>query len=489
MTTPLQFASRRPVDFSGIFIVLGALLLAAFVGLLSAYLPLPLTLLAVALPAVLVASIMRPDIGLVVALMFIFEVVPQAFQPRLPFGGGNLQAYDLLLIYLSAIVLVRSLAAGREPLRSMGAVRWPLYYLAVCMAVSLVYVKFFAPNPRVLSEARAAIAWLVVPLIVLTVTTPGRYRWFVRSVVGLALVIALYVTVQTLFGIRIMTGARVEALDNGVNSDIVRSIAGGGIYVVVFALLLLLNRLVERRVAWLWAVPASFLLVAGIVVQFGRGVWLATAAGLLVSAYLFRGIGGALRVACIGVFAIAAVLSMASVYKPRLAEAAVERAIGIREEYERGGSYNWRRQENEAALGYIERHPLFGAGLGGQYKQTSGSFSSVFFTQTLYIHNGYLFFPLKMGVFATFVPLAFIVAFAATVRRGWLRHRARDGEDRALAAALCGAFAVPVITSVTQPEWWTQPGIAAYAIFLGLALLYREMGSPLEPSAPAASPQ
>jgi hypothetical protein len=315
--------------------------------------------------------------------------------------------------------------------------------------------------------------WLIVPLMVLSVDRPKRYRLTIWSIVIIGLVISLYVTLQSLFEFRIMTGARVERLDPSKDRDVVRSIAGGGIYIVIFALFLILNRIIERRIFWLWGVAASFVLVAGLTVQFGRGVWMATALGLLISAWLFKGISGVVRAAVAAIVVIAITFSAAWIAKPRLAEAAVARFTGIGTEFRDGVSFGWRLRENEAALDRIEHNPLTGVGVGGEYKQTSSS--DGFDQETTYIHNGYLYFPLKMGIFAAFIPFVFIYTFVITVRQGNARHP-KTG-DPALVAALSGAFAVPVFTSITQPEWAATQGVAAFAILFGLALLYRSFGA------------
>ncbi len=489
-------ARGRRFDFKGALIVLGALLLAVYLGKLSAELPVMFSMFGVTrsggmetftayrpwliplmlmtLPLVLGASARWPMVGLVVAVMFIFEIVPTAYQPTLPFGGGRLQIHDLILLLLGFAVLLRAWVSHTPPLRGMGPMRFPLYYLAACIFVSLLYVRYFAPNTLALGEARVVIGWLIVPIMVLAVATPKAYRWMLGLVVAMGIVIALYVSIQSLFEVRIMTGARVELLDKDLNNDVVRSIAGGGVYLIIFALFLLINRVLERRFGWWWAVPAALLLVFGIAVQFGRGVWLSAAAGLLVSAALFRGFGGVVRVLLAGAVTVGLMLSAAAVFKPRLAEAVVERAIGIGTELQTGGSFNWRRMENQAALDRIERSPLFGVGLGGQYKQTASS-EGHFGIEGTYIHNGYLFFPLKMGLVATFIPLAFIIAFALTLRQGVQRHR--EDPDQGLVAALAGAFTVPCVASYTQPEWADPRGIAAFAIFTGLALLFRRFGA------------
>jgi len=481
----VALGSRRRFDFRALFLVLGALFVALFAGVLSAFLPWFLVVGFVVVVTAVLASTISPHVGLIFVLMLVFEVIPSTFQPRVPFGPGRLQIYDLALLLLSTIVLLRAWARGQQPLQAMGPVRWPLYYLFAAVSLSLVYVRFYAPNVMALAEARQQIIWLIVPVMALSVDTPRRYRQVLWSVAGIGLVIALYVTLQSLFDIRIMTGSRVESLDSEFNRDITRSIAGGGIYIVIFTLMLVLNRMFERRIGWVLGSLASFLLVAGLAAQYGRGVWIATVIGLLVSAAIFRGLAGAVRTTlAVGVI-VAVVLSTAMVFKPRVAEALIDRITGIGAEFESGVSFGWRRQEIQLALPRIVDQPLTGVGIGGEYKQVR--LASVGGDQdSTYIHNGYLYFPLKMGLWASFIPLAFVAAFVVTVRQGRARHG--TVADAGFVAALCGTMVVPVITSYTQPEWSDPRGIAALATLMGLALLYRSHGlqSKLRPDAAQA---
>ena len=453
-------------------IVLGAVVIALFMGLLINFLPWFVVIGVVVAPFVVIGSVANPVVGLLTVMALVFEAIPRS-GIKLPIGGGGLELYDVLLIMLAGILLLRALVNRQRPLHELGPMRWPLYYLAACTIASFFYVRGFAPNAALLSEGRAAIMWLVLPIIVLGVSTPERFRHMVTGVVCIGLIVALYVTLQSLFEIRIMTGARVEQLDGRLNRDVTRSIAGGGIYLVVFSLYLVMNRAFEGRLRWYFALPMVLLLVAGLGVQFGRGVWVATAIGLILSAALFSGVRGVVRVVIVGSLTIALVLMATYTHKPRLAEALVERAAGLTTEIQSGGSFNWRRLENQAAFLAIEHHPLTGVGIGGEYKQTISQVGS-FASETIYIHNGYLYYPLKMGLLATFIPLAFIVAFVVCLRQGARRHG--EGNDRALLAALAGAFAVPVITSFTQPEWVAPQGIAAFSIFMGLVVVYRRFG-------------
>jgi hypothetical protein len=460
-------ADPRSRSWLPVFIIAGMFGVALFCGLLIPLLPWWFLLMFFAVPVAFVVAASYPYLGLLVALALIFEVIPEAVVPRLPIGGGNFKLYDLMILFLCGIVVLRALANRISVRAALGSYWWPLIYLFACVGVSLIYVRYFAPNKFMLSDARNVIGWLLVPLILLGVDTPQRYRYFVRGVLLIGLVIAIYVCIESITGKHIMTSARVEVLDNGANSDITRSIAGGGTYIMIFAMYYFLMRLRNRELPVLLTSGAILLLIAGLAVTFGRGVWLATAVGLLFSAALHKGAKGVFSTALIAVVAVSVCLSVAMLVKPRLGEAVMERALGIRAEVESGGSFGWRALENRAAWNKIQDYPLTGVGLGGDYKQTTSSQGS-FANETSYIHNAYMYFPLKMGIHAALIPFLLMLAFA----RSAISAFRESGSDRGLLAITCGAFLVPVITSYTQPEWASAQGITAFSIFMSMIVLH-----------------
>jgi hypothetical protein len=459
----------------------GGIISAIFIGLAVSMLPWIYTLtLAVGLTT-FVLAILNPFAGVVCVLILALEVVPNNLQPRLPLLGGRFQLYDMLLLLLVVVLFSRALINKKPVLSSLGLMLFPLIYLLACILTSVIFVKYFFPNSALLSEGRAHIMWLMLPLVALSVETTKHLKYLVFCVCAMGIVVSVYVVLQSLLEIQIMTGARVEALDNSLNSDVIRSIAGGGVYFIAFTLLFTLNRTFDRRIKWWLAFPLCLILLSGLAVQFGRGVWVATLIGLAMSALLHRGAYGLVRTALAASLIGSVLLSVATIWQPRLAEAFVQRAAGTLQEVESGGSFNWRRMENRAALLHIEKRPLTGVGIGGEYKDTvsaRGSFS----IETTYIHNAYLYFPLKMGIHAVFIPVFFVLAFSITVRRYFIRWGSMS--DRGLIAAVVGGFTVPIITSWTQPEWSAPQGIAALCSLMGTALLM----SRLEPWAATGAP-
>ena len=470
---------RWSASRSDLWLAAGALGVAIVLGALSSVLPPVMMLVALVALVMIGISVTRPYLGLIAALMLIFEVIPEDYQP----GVGKLRAYDVMVVLLTAFVVLRTLSRSESVLKHLGSMIWPLAYLFACLGISIFYVKYYSPNEFMLSEARAQFIWLLLPLAVMSVDSRARFKHFMIGIIFIALVVALYVSLESLFQFKFMGEKRIMPLDVFGNSDIVRSTAGGGIYILTFALLLCINMMLERQLK-LWAgIPLVLMLCLGLAVQYGRGVWIATTIGLLISACVYRGWSGLFRVAVAGVLGVSLFLGGMAVVKPRVAQALVERATGIGDELESGGSFGFRKMENRYALAAIEKHPIVGVGIGGIYKPTVTAAGWGWLNETVYIHNSWLWFPLKLGLIASLVPFVFILCFCREIYRGIRHSGGRADGARWFVGAIAGAFVVPIVASYTQPEWADPQGIAALATLIACALLYIRWGSPFQAAA------
>lgn len=445
-------------------VVAGALLGAACFGLAIAFLPWWLVLGLVLLPGVVLGGAAWPLPVLIFALALVFQAVPGRFVPTL----GSFRVHELIVMYLALVVLLRALWTREPLLAPAGPFMLPLWFLLACVLASAAYARFFAHNQFLVTELRNFVMWLLLPLLAFCVKTPGQRRALVAALITFGVVVAATTVAQSLLNIRLLND-RVEALDI-TNTDVTRSIAGATTYLMVFTVYWAINRAtVGARGAWL-ALVLALVALGGIAVSFGRGVWIAMAAGFLVATFVNRGLRGMLVSALLGALAVALVLMSLAVVQPRFADAVIERASGTRAELQSGGSFHWRISEINDAMKAIAERPFTGVGIGGDYKQhvsAAGGFKN----ETRYIHNAYVGYMVKMGVHAVGFQVLFVGVFALVAWR--IRRRVPEAE-RPTFAALVGAFLVPVITSFTQPEWFTNAGVAVFCAFAVLLLKFRE---------------
>lgn len=444
------------------------LVLCVFSGLLAAVLPWWFVMALFTLPTVGILAIVAPELGLAFLLLALSGVIPQAMLPELPLGPGRLLASDLIIF---ALVF---LAAFRFR-KGLGAASWewlkPVFWLLVVSVIAVVVGKFIFSSPvkDVLQEARVQINWLIAPLVVLFIPNTQRLKRFSTAVVLVGLAIAGAVVFQFATGKQIIANARVEELLtlNTRYSDVTRSTAGGGIYFVLFSLLYVLALLFVRRLSILIAFPVALVLAAGIIVSFGRGIWIATAFAALLMAYFLKGKSGVMNVIVALSIAVAAALVGLAAFKPQTLEAAYARIVSTTKEGQSNSSLGWRFEEAGYAFSKIVSSPVVGIGYGTPYKplvRLTGTEQDIALTR--YIHNGYLGLWLKLGI----AGLGIVMWLAwRTFRRGLnMTRRAVDPGSKALGAALTAGFTVPVITSMTQPEWLAPLGVAYFAMTIGL---------------------
>lgn len=485
-------AGQGPGAGGSVAIVVAALLAATFLGLMASVLPWWLVVATLLLPALAIAVPLFPEFAVLAALVLLSGLVPAGVTPRLPLGPGSIKAHELAIFLLFAFAFVRAL--GAAPIGPCW--RWLRPVLAMLALGALAAVTGWmlsgAPVKDVLSDARNFAGWLLVFVVVGLVRSERQLGRLLDGSVVVGAAVALAVLVQFATGRPVLHEARVEQLVTleQTSAEVTRSLAGGGVYLMTFALLLLLARLLVRRASWWWALPAIALLSAGLVVTFGRGLWVATFVSALGMAWALRRWQGMLAVVLAVAVSTALGLALLSTVKPRVLEAAWERVTSVgQESLARDTTLGWRAEETSHALRRIAEHPLLGIGFGVPYKPVVklnglvGTEQDEFLAR--YIHNGYLGLWLKLG------PLGLAVALWlswAVFRRGaQMLRRLEDPGRRALAAALVAGFAVPVLTSVTQPEWLWQAGIGFFALMLGALACLHRLAGPM-PSAAGVSP-
>jgi len=483
-------APRR--SMAGVALIAGAVLLAVLGGLASALLPWWLIMALLIMPVLLVLGITLPELSLAVMFILICGLVPERFAPQISVGPGVIKAHELAILLMAALAFIR--AQMGSPFKSYWVWFRPVLLFFALTGTAVVVGKLNGASFKdAFSEARAMIAWLILFTVVSLVRNETQLRRLITGVVFVGVLVALALVAQFATGKSFIQNARVETLVtmNQANPDVIRSLAGGGIYFVVFSGLLLLGRMMTRSIATWLALPLVALLLAGLVVTFGRGVWVATAFVALIMSYRLAKLKGLAALVAAAVVSGAVGLALLASFKPAVIEVAVDRVLSTTQEtLGHNTSLGWRAEETRFALQRLLQSPLVGAGMGVPYKPVT-RMNGITVTEsdevlTRYIHNAYLGLWLKFGILG---PLAAAWFAWGSVRRGLHVMRAStEPQYKALAAAALAALLVPIIVSVTQPEWLTQTGIAFFALMPAvLIVLHRVQSNEEAPAAESAT--
>ena len=433
----------------------------AFVcGVLAVILPYQFVLILVAIPVMLVLPWRYPWLGLIVLLAMVSGLLPS------PLLGGGIRLVDVFWAYLFLILFFAHLRSDKSWWVGFNPYFRPLslFFSLAVLSTAYALLILHTPAKHALGEFRHFFYWLLAPMVMVALDSERKLNLFVRTMLILAALLALGVVVQSLTGISILFGGAMNATNTlGVSYQGVIRTQTPGIFLVLFGLFLLTSRYLWQVKKSAAGLPWLMLFGAGIVFTYGRTLWLTSVIGMVYLAFLARG----KRMLSLMVFGfIALVIGIGAIWiaKPHTMDAIIVRLESYGTEVSSGQSLEWRYVENRYALIKIRAHPLMGIGLGGNYKP--GFAPEAFDGEHRFIHNAYLYLILKMGVLSM-LPLAWL--YRVIYRRGVrLLKEDESTTKRSIVAASLVVVTIPLITSMTRPEWMTDATIAISAILIGL---------------------
>jgi O-antigen ligase len=463
------FGVRRSGWIGKLLLALVAAGLCVFCGLLAAVLPWWFVLIGLGMPMLAVVGYVWPFLGLLGVVVLCSGLVPSSLLPQVPLGPGKILGTDIALAMLLALALFKGGQRAVLALRLARPFLLPvaMLLLAIPLCSAIGYLLYGTTLKEVMGEARVQIYWAICLLPVILIYDMRGLHRVVWGVVLIGLALSVVVVLQFALGIQLLENARVEDLRTlGQRyGDITRSTAGGAIYLVVFALFYLVARLLTKTLPALLVLPLVAVLAAGVIVSFGRGIWLATGFGMLAIAWHLGGLVAVRRLAVVMLLGLVVALGALTAFKPRMIDAAAERFTSTFAEGANKSSLGDRLEENSYAVRKILTSPLIGIGFGTAYKPRLDPY--VDWSKVRYIHNSYLGLWLKLGLLGLAAALLLV---RVVFQRGWrmLRSGALDARSRAVATACLAGFFVPVLTGVTQPEWLAVTGITFFALMAGL---------------------
>lgn len=442
-------------------------LFAVLFGLLASVLPWWFFVAFLLLPVLLAVAVFFPEYGLVILVLMISGLIPESLMPTIEVGPGKVLGTDLAIFGLLFVAIFKVFSVPGY-LKGQGTLLRPVFMFFILTIIAMIVGAVFygAPIKDVFTEARSQVHWLIAFIVVYLTTEMVLLRRVLWGLVFVGIAVAIAVVLQFATGVAIIQNARVEGLVSGAThyQDITRSTAGGAIYLILLPIFYLLARVLTRSINYFIPLFLLPILAAGVLVSFGRAIWIATALGALMLAYLIKGTKGLAQVLVVLVLGVAMALLALSVVKPQVISAAYERVVSTAGEGAQNSSLGWRFEEAQFAIKKITSSPVFGIGLGTPYKPRLDLMAD--WSQVRYIHNSYLGLWLKFGFLGLFAAVWLI--FLVFVKALAIFRGAQSPEYRALAATLLISFSVPVMTSFTQPEWLVSTGISFFALVVGL---------------------
>lgn len=438
-------------------IVVGGLFLAIFFGLFITFFPLTISVgmaLAfcfcmllwhapwIALPFYIMAAMMLPDF----------------------------KASDALTIVSIAVFLCRAYVNRQLHFPLPNNLTKPILVFALLVLISLLSGLFYFGNSLafIYRDGRVFLYWLWFPVLysIHSSTPEHSSRYLANVIVATGILVAAIAVLQAFTGWQLSGVGRVGDLETvgAIQSGITRVQMPGFLFVIFATLWISVASRFKEISTWL-ALPVLGLLAGGLIVNFGRALWLWTIISFLLSIF-FVGKSKVVGYIAMLVSVLLLGLSIVVIAKPEILNTVVERVASVQQEGGRGTSYGWREWENQDGLQMLRRNPVLGVGIGGEFRNWLGALRT-FEEHTRYMHNSYLFLALKIGVPGL---LALLFVFWRIWSIGRRAVWSCEGMQR-VSLLTCLALLPPCLgLCVTQPELMSSPGVTFFALLATLTI-------------------
>jgi O-antigen ligase len=483
ISQPAELPQRREPLWQALLIIGAGLVLGTAAAVLS-----PIYALAI-VPAILAAYLIarRPEWGILLLMAITGGLVNYDQLPYFSLGPISFHITDVLLIYLLVLAAVRILIWRSYPYVSTRLdVPLLLFYSMAVMSLITAIVQFQLPPNTAIREFRVVTYWLGFFAVTQLIRSQQQLNTLFKGLVVLAVIMTLMVTVQMIVPslplVRVSSETLVTAGRefSGVSRVWIsgeRLIYAMLIVAVCLALLTSSNR--QRR---LYGLVAAILFV-WLFLSYQRNYWFTTALALFMLVLLirWRERWSAFRWVLLTAIALVLVLAIPDNPLTPWGEAALDRVFSVQAStLEHDTSALLRQTELEYAVQKVAEYPLFGVGIGNDYRPWIRRFD--FFPGAVtsrglvwYCHNAYMWIWVKMGTPALLFFLWLCFRFVYRGLRLW--RRIPDTRWRAVALGFTLAFVGQMISNLVAPNFIQSWVLIIFPIMMAMnELLYKWYG-------------
>ncbi|MRW86259.1 hypothetical protein GJ698_19485 [Pseudoduganella sp. FT26W] len=357
-----------------------------------------------------------------------------------------------------------------------------LFAAIVVLSFSLSVFYFHNKLPNIYRDGRVFLYWLWLPILWrMTASEADGVHKLVRVLLVIAYSVVVLAVMQWVTGVQVVAVGLVASLGttSGFGESVTRVQMPGFLF-VSWAIIWLTLQVLYKRVNLLVGGALILVLLLGLYVNFGRGLWAWTFIGVLLPLFF---IGGGRAIKLLATILVAGTLSIGTLalVKPTVLENVSERLLSVKNEGGRRTSYGWRQLENHEAMLTLQRTPLVGVGVGGEYRPWLHELR-LFYEHVRYLHNSYLFVAVKLGIPG-------LLCLLLLYWRAW--YGARKGlsevvaEHRVTLLTCLSFFPIAMGISMTQPEFMNTYSVLQFVAVIVLCASFFVPGStPAKPPRP-----
>lgn len=415
----------------------------------------------------------RPEYLLLLILIMSSSIVNHTSLPRI----ARFTPVELGILFMLGIIVLRKLSNWKDEEFVQTPLDLPVFLFFVACSLSYLNAEYYLGTTNISSITiwRQLFDYLIFFAVTNFVRTRRQLLTLVGGMIIIATIVAGFMVAQQAVGpsVSVIPGldevGTATALGIGLEGVARVSIPGAAIVYVMLLPAFILHStsdyLPKRK--WLSFI-AIILLPLAIAFTFDRNMWLGAVWGglIFVAISRFKSQRFILLILTLAIGAFVFV-SLINVYFPRIdvvvgGLAARFNSLFAGDELAVDASTRWRLRENELALPTIKENPILGLGPGAEYRDPW----SIWDNHMSYIHNGYLFLLINVGIVG-FIPfLWFSIAHVVKGLSSWFKLH--DPILKGIVIGFALSYVAIVSSSVTSPRWIETAFTPLIGVILGI---------------------
>lgn len=424
-------------------------------------------------------SVRKPEIGIFVIIVIIASIIFESSLPLLPIPGGSFHVTDIFLLFFLLMIPFKLLTDRNFQFR-----RTPLdlplliFYVAALISAGIsMFIQGLAFS-TVMRSFRDVTYYLLYYVVTNFIRDKRQIRVLFSGLFGIAAFVSFAMIAQAVVGesVQLMPG-RVEAAQTFDQIfDATRILPPGQILVLVmFISALCTIAFIHRPLLKSGYFYYLFLVGSAVLLTYTRHFWVS----IIFSASIFLFLISRKERRRVLAWLITAIILAVLFILPFMSAGGKSKAyfdsiserfnsmFSIKKTY-MSSSIEWRKIENEYAWKSISQNPLFGIGLSNKYRpQINWMDYRKDWDATSYIHNGYLWILVDMGLLG-FLPLMWF--FVRFLVRGFLNWRKiKDSMEKSAVLGCTLSVVALFLSIIVSPRLMECSSIVVIATITGLS--------------------
>lgn len=420
-------------------------------------------------------TLYKPELSIIAMVVLIASVLDVNDLPLIPLGVGSFTPPDVLLLIMMPMVVRKRLsetsqASARSPVSTALALFLAASFVSAVISIVHLGLDFNA----VLRLFRVVSYYVLYYVTTNLIVTKKQIRFLINGLFAVAVAVALIMIVQLGIGdsIQLLPGKQALVNDLGGGLDAIRLQPPGQTLLFVTFMTAVAFVVIQRGTSFLCSRYLYLVIVLGlgVVLTYVRTYLLAASLGLILLLFLGtpenrRRLLVILAWGTVMVCLFAAVSLKMGGKLESTVNAVSGRYLTLFQgkELVQSSSLDDRGVENSYAIAEIKNSPLLGIGLGNDYRPPIyGRDDEMLY----YVHNGYLWLPMDMGIPVFCLFLWFYFAFLVRALRNLRRIQDEYLKSIATGATIAGVAMLPM--ALVIPLFMEWHSIVVMVIFIGL---------------------